>query len=67
MPRKPKKWLTKKFDFLRTFVILIDNIMIIFIPQKFLFFEKIVPLYLMIAVKVDMKYAAYEIDDKDDE
>jgi hypothetical protein len=41
--------------------------MILFISQKFLFFGKIVPLYLVIAVKVGMKYVAYEIDDGDDE
>jgi hypothetical protein len=52
--------------FLWAFVILVDNIMILFISQKFLFFGKIVPLYLIIAIKADMKYVAYEIDGKDD-
>jgi hypothetical protein len=41
--------------------------MIFFISQRFLFFGQIVKLYLMIAVKVDMKYPTYEMDDVDDE
>jgi hypothetical protein len=36
--------------------------MVLFISQKFLF-GKVVPHCLLIAVKVDMKYLAYEIDD----